>query len=45
MDLLYIWYDNRYWSKNLFGTTPTPAYDPKVKVTDLEIYVKLFKIS
>ena len=39
MDLLYIWYDNRYWSKILFGTTPTPAYDLEVKVTDLEIYV------
>ena len=43
MDLLYtcIWYDNRYWSKILFGTTPTPVYDLKVKVTDLEIYVKV----
>ena len=41
MDLLYIWYDNRYWSKLLFDTTPTPAYDLKVKVTDLEIYVKI----
>ena len=36
MGLLYIWYNNRYWSKILFGTTPTPAYDLKVKVTDLE---------
>ena len=41
MDLLYIWYDNRYWSKILFGTTPSPAYDQKVKVTNLEIYVKV----
>ena len=48
MDLLYIWYDNRYyWSKVLFGTTPTPAYDLKVKVTDfmLKFCVKVFKIS
>ena len=44
MDLLYIWYDNRFWSKILLGTIltiPTPAYDLKVKVTDLEIYVKV----
>ena len=42
MDLLYIWCDNtgRYWSKILLGTTPTPTYDLKVKVKDLEIYVK-----
>ena len=39
MDLLYIWYDNRYWSKILFGTTTTPA----VKVTDLQIYVKVLR--
>ena len=41
MDLLYIRYDNTYWSKILFGTTPTPAYDLKVKVMDLEISVKV----
>ena len=41
MDLLYILYDNRYWSKSLFGTTHTPAYDFLVKVMDLEIYVKV----
>ena len=45
MDLLYIWYDNRYWSKILFGTTSTPAFDPKVKVIDLEIYVKVLRQS
>ena len=43
MDLLYILYDNRYWSKVLFGTNPIPAYDLKVKVMDLEIYVKLLR--
>ena len=41
MHLLYIWYDNKYWFKILFGTTPTPAFDLKVKVTDLEMYVKV----
>ena len=41
MDLVYIWYNNRYWCKILFGTIPTPAYGPKVKVMDLEIYVKV----
>ena len=46
MDLLYIWYDYRYWSKILFGTIPTPAYDLEVKVMDLEeIYVKVFHQS
>ena len=49
MDLLYSWHDNTYWSKILFGTIPTPAYDLEVKVTDFEIYVKVlrqsFKIS
>ena len=49
MEFLYIWHDYRYWSKILFGTIPTPAYDLEVKVTVLEIYVKLcvlvFKIS
>ena len=49
MELLYIWHDYRYWSKILFGTIPTPAYDLEFKVTDLEIYVKVlrqsFKIS
>ena len=44
MELLYIWHDYRYWSKNLFGTIPTPAYDLEVKVTDLEIYVKVLRL-
>ena len=39
MDLLYIWHDCRYWSKILFSTIPTPAYDLEAKVTDFEIYV------
>ena len=43
MDLLYIWFDNRYWSKIWFGTTPARDYDLKVKVMDLEIYVKVLR--
>ena len=45
MDLLYIWHDYRYWSKILLGTIPTPAYDLEVKVTDLEIDVKVLRQS
>ena len=46
MDLLYICYDDRYRSKGLFDSTPTYAYDFKVKVTDLEIFnANVFKSS
>ena len=31
MDLVYVWYDDRHWSKILLGTIL------KVKVTDLEL--------
>ena len=34
MDLVYIWYDDRCWSKILLSTIPTPIHDFKVKVTD-----------
>ena len=37
MDLVCVWYDNRYWSKILHNTIPTPIHDLKVKVTDLEL--------
>ena len=37
IDLVYIWYANRYSSKVLFFTTSTHAYDLKVNVTGLEI--------
>ena len=37
MDLVYIWYDDRYWSKILHSAIPTPIYYFKVKVTDLEL--------
>ena len=39
MDLVYIWYDDRYWSKILFSTIPTPMYDLKVKVTDFFVSI------
>ena len=37
MDLVYVWYDDRYWSKILLSTTPIPTHDLKAKVTDLEL--------
>ena len=45
MDLVHVWYDDRYWSK-----IHTPIHDLKVKVTDLEtfmlkFYVKVFRTS
>ena len=45
MDLLYIWYDYKDWSKILFSTIPTTAYDLEVKVMDLEIYVRVLHQS
>ena len=43
MELQNIWHDYRYWFKILFCTIPTPAYDLEVKVTDLEIHVKVLR--
>ena len=37
MDLVYVWYDDRHWSKILLSTIPTPMRGLKVKVTDLEL--------
>ena len=37
IDLVYIWYDYRCWSKILLSAIHIPAYDVEVKVTDLEI--------
>ena len=45
MKLVYIGHDYRYWSKILFGTIPTPAYDLEVKVIDWDIYVKVLRQS
>ena len=39
MDLLYILYDYRCWSKILFSAIHTTAHDLEVKVTDIEICV------
>ena len=36
MYLFHVWYDDRYSSKILHSTIPTPLHDLKVKVTDLE---------
>ena len=48
MDVVHIWYDDRYRSKVSFNKTPAHAHDLKVKVRDFEIlqinyYVKVFK--
>ena len=50
MDLVHIWYDDRYRSKVSFSNTQTHAHDLKVKFTDFEIlqikyYVKFLKSS
>ena len=47
MDLLYMWYDYRCWSKILLHTIYTPGQDLEVKVTNfmLKFCVKVFKIS
>ena len=50
MGLVHVWYDDRYGSKILHSTIPTPIHDLKVKVTDfrtfmLKFYVKVFRTS
>ena len=45
MELIYIWHDYRYWFKILFGIILTPTYDIEVNFTDLEIYVKVLRLS
>ena len=45
MDFVYIWHDARYWSKFLFSTIPTPTHDLKVKVTNLELFVDILRLS
>ena len=39
MDLVHVWYHDRYWSKMLPGTMRYAVHDLQVKVTDLELYV------
>ena len=41
MDLVYVWYNDRYWSNILLGTIPIPMQHLKVKVTDLELCVNI----
>ena len=48
MDLVHVCYDDRYWSKILLSTIPTPMHGLKVKVTGLDMltfYAKVFRIS
>ena len=42
MNLVYIWYDLKCWSRILWSAVHTPAYDLEVKVTDLEILCESF---
>ena len=42
MDLVHVWCDDRYWSKILHSSIPTPIHDFKVKVTDLELMLKFY---
>ena len=45
MEFVSIWYGYRCWSKILFGTIPTRAYDLEVKVMDFEIMLKFWVIG
>ena len=45
MDLVHVWYHDRYWSKILHSTIPTPIHDLKVKVTDLELSCLSFMLK
>ena len=45
IELLYIWHDYRILIQNFIWHIPTLAYDLEVKVTDLEIYVKVLRQS
>ena len=47
MDLVHVWYGDRYWSKILHSNIPTPLPDLKVKVTyRLKIFMlKIFTLQ
>ena len=45
MDLIHVWHDDRFRSKILSSTTPTPVNDLKGKVTDLELLYLIFTVS
>ena len=40
MDLVHIWCDDKFSSKDLFSIYPTHTCGLKGKVIDLEIYIK-----
>ena len=40
MDLVYMWYVYRCWSKILLSSIHTPAHDLEVKVTDRNLILK-----
>ena len=42
MDLVSIWYHDRYWSKDFISTISTQDRDYVVQVTDLDLNVKVF---
>ena len=42
MDLVSIWYHDRYWSKDFISTINTQDRDHVVEVTDLDLNVKVF---
>ena len=48
IDLVYVWYDDRYWSKILHSTVPNPIHDGQghgLGTFMLKFYVKVFRTS
>ena len=45
MHFVYVWYEDRYWSKFLRSAIPTPLRDLKVKVTDLDFFMLKFCVK
>ena len=45
MDLVPIWYHDRYWSKVFISTISTHDRDLEVEVTNVKVFVKVFKTS
>ena len=47
--LNHIWYDERYWSKILFSTIPTPGHDlgqgHRLRNFMIQFDIKVFKIT
>ena len=42
LNLVYIWWDDTYWSKVLFTTIPTLARYLKIKVPDVDLLIGNF---